>query len=240
MRRVLCGLGPALMMAAVLAVAALALAKVEPPLRGEDEIRFLGVRALSAPAGALFTRPLLLQNRDATLLDFPYRVEGGRPARVRVRVVGPDGRLLHDAEHNLPPSQRLDAPRTWFEVSFWGPLARFEPVPLTGGEGPGPASVSIQVAPGSPPVDLYFDPLDLLGRPTDYAAGQSPETVQDRRLAVRSFYGRPQPMIAQAPLIWSRLAALAPPWLAGPGPALLTALLLGLGAASAWALVREE
>jgi len=231
------GVAVVILVAAVLAAVAVASAqRPEPSVRGVDEVYYTDVRGFPFQPDSSWTQRVTLQDPDLSWLRVPYRLDVGNPGSLDVTVRTPDGRLVANGSHSLPPTPAIDGWETWLQATFWGPVARYLEIPVSN---PGRApwvEVTVTVPPGSHPVSLFWNYIDpATGQPARFPDGVDVTSTPARRLAVETGYGPVRPALAQAPLMESRVARLAPPWLPQPAPWLLLALTLGGGIAlAAW------
>ena len=236
MRRLCLVLIP-LLAVGLLATAVAAGWRTEPQLRGTDEIYYLDLRGLDLQPGESWGQDLAIQHPGLSLISFPYRVDPSGPGRIRLRVETPAGLTIADRLLDLAPTPSIDARSVWFQATFWGPVAKYEEVPVTGAGAATKLKLTFYVPPGSPPVALFWDAVDpLSGDATRYPEGVGPDSLPSRRVAVSTGYGPLTP----APLrFWtyeSRVAAVAPPWIPQPAPALLLVAALLLAGRLVWSV----
>ena len=194
----------------------------EPVLRGTDEIYYLDIRGLNLQPGEAWGEDLPIQHPDLSVISFPYRVDGGRPAQIRLRVETADGRAIADRLLTLAPTPSIDSRSVWFQATFWGPVARYEEMAITGAPDAGALKLSFYVLPGSPPVALFWDFIDpVTGTAGRYPLGVGPESITTKRVGVATGYGRLTPAPLRLGTYETRVARLSPPWLPQPLPALL-------------------
>lgn len=231
------GVAAVVLVAAVLAAVAVASAqRPEPAVRGVDEVFYTDLRGFPVQPGAAWTQRVPVQDPGLSWLRIPYRLDLGRPGLLRVTVAAPDGRVLADGSHELAPTPGIDSLETWLQATFWGPVARYLELPVPATSGAPYVDVTVTVPSGSRPVSLWWSYVDPeTGLAAKFPAGVDVTTTPARRLAVETGYGEVRPALAQAPLMESRVARLAPPWLPQPAPWLLLALTIAGGVAlAAW------
>lgn len=235
------GVAAVILVAAVLAAVAVTSAqRPEPSVRGVDEVYYTDVRGFPFQPGSSWTQRVPVQDSGLSWLRIPYRLDLGNPGSLDVTVQTPDGPVSRGT-YALAPTPPIDSLETWLQATFWGPVARYLEIPVSN---PGQArwvEVTVTIPAASRPVSLFWTYVGpATGEQARFPDGVDVTSIPNRKLAVETGYGEVRPALAQAPLMESRVARLAPPWLPQPAPWLLLVLALGGGVGlAAWCSARD-
>jgi hypothetical protein len=214
----------------------IALFQRQPPLTGEDEIAYTYAQSLQLAPGATFTQVVQVQDRDLSQAQFLYQLDPPRDGVVHVEWASSDGAVFDRSTLRLPPTPPDGSRRIWFEATFWGPVAYWATIPVQHPPAPGPVELRLTVDPASPPLRVWTNAFDGEGNPAPFPPGTSPATATSVRIAVRTRYGQPQPLLLEIPTIAARMAVLAPAWERGAVPAILLVLLVAAAVAVTFAV----